>query len=132
MSVSGAWIRATAPGQDTATVSLRITSQKDAKLVAVSAKEFAKVEFHTMKIEDGMMKMRQIHSIQLPAKQEVSLGEGDHIMLIGLEKPLKEGDVVTLGLTVELSDKTKEIVDVKADVKPLDEDSSMKGMPGMH
>ena len=85
-----------------------------------------------MKMENDMMMMRRVPSIALPANQEVSLGEGDHIMLIGLKKPLKEGDVVKLRLTVEFADKTKENIDIKADVKPLGEDNSMKDMPGMH
>lgn len=132
VTVSGAWVRATAPGQDTAAVSLKITSKKDGKLVGVSSKASAKAELHTMKMENDMMMMRRVQSIALPAMQEVSFGEGDHIMLIGLKKPLKEGDTVTLGLTVEFADKTKENIDIKADVKPLGEDNSMKDMPGMH
>lgn len=131
VTVSGAWVRATAPGQDTAAVSLKITSQKDGSLVGVSSKASAKAELHTMKMENDMMMMRRVQSLALPAKQEVSLGEGDHIMLIGLKKPLKEGDTVKLTLTVEFADKTKENIDIKADVKPLAEDNSMKDMPGM-
>lgn len=132
VTVSGAWVRATAPGQDTAAVSLKITSKKDGNLVGISSKASGKAELHTMKIENEMMMMRRVPSIALPANQELSLGDGDHIMLIDLKKPLKEGDVVKLRLTVEFADKTKENVDVKADVKPLGEDDSMKGMPGMH
>lgn len=134
LTVSSAWIRASAPGQDSASVSMQITSQKDARLLAVSSPASASAQIHTMKHENGMMMMRQVDSLPLPAKRNIELGEGDHIMLIGLKKPLRAGDSVPLTLTVEFADKHRENVRVKAEVKSLDEGhkmDDMKGMPGM-
>jgi copper(I)-binding protein len=129
--VSGAWVRASASGQDSAAVSLHITSQKDARLIAVSSPVSNDAAIHAMKHENGMMMMRPIDALPLPAKHEVALGEGDHIMLIGLKKPLKVGDTVPLTLTVEFVDKRKEKVSVKVEVKSLTESQGMKDMPGM-
>ena len=129
--VNGVWIRASAPGQDAAAVSLHITSHKDARLVAANCTASAQTQLHTMKHENGMMVMRQIDAISLPANKEVALGDGDHIMLIGLKKPLKVGDSVPVTLTVEFADKSKETVSVVAEVKPQGESHHMKDMPGM-
>src|SRR5208283_2857080 len=67
VSVSGVWARATAPGQNSAAVSLHITSQKDARLVSASSSASASAELHTMKHDNGMMMMRQVDAISLPA-----------------------------------------------------------------
>ncbi len=122
VAVSKAWARATAPGQDSAAVSLHITSQKDANIIAVGSAAASSAEIHSMTHENGMMKMRALSALALKAKQEVALGDdGNHIMLIGLKKPLKAGDSVALTLTVQFADKHKEKVEVKAEVRPLTE-----------
>ncbi len=132
VAVSGAWIRATASGQDSAAVSLHITSQKDARLVAASSPVSDSAEIHTMTHENGMMMMRQVEALPLPAQKERAIGDVDHIMLLGLKHPLKAGDNVPLMLTVEFADKSKEKVALKAEVRSLTESHDMQGMPGMH
>ena len=132
VSVTDASIHATAPGQNTAAVSLHIVSQKDGRLIAASSTVSARAELHTMKLEKGMMMMRQIEAIALPAKHDVSLGSGNHIMLIGLKSPLKAGDSVPLTLTIEYADKSRETIPVTAEVKPLGEGQNMQQMPGMN
>ena len=71
VKVSDAWARATAPGQDSAMVQLVITSKKDGKLVAVSSKDAQTAELHSMVHEGGMMKMRQVDTIELPDRKSV-------------------------------------------------------------
>ena len=132
VAVSGAWIRATASGQDSAAVSMHVTSQRDARFIAASSPVSASAEIHTMTHENGMMRMRQIEALTLPAKKDIAIGDGDHIMLIGLKHPLKAGDSVPLTLTVEFADKSKEKVTVKAEVRSLTEHHDMQDMPGMY
>lgn len=99
VEVSEAWARATAPGQDSGMVQAVITSKKAATLVGATCKCAQSVEIHKMVNEGGMMKMRQVDAIELPAGEAVDLGaKGYHLMLIGLKKPLKEGKKVTLTL----------------------------------
>jgi len=120
VAVSAAWARATAPGQDSAAVYLRITSQQQASIVAVSSPAADSAEMHSMTHDNGMMKMRELEALPLPAKQEVVLGSGgNHIMLTGLKQPLKAGGSVPLTLTVQFADQRREKVAVKAEVKPL-------------
>jgi copper(I)-binding protein len=129
--VSGAWVRAMAPGQDNAAVSLNITSQENARLVAASSPLAKRTEIHTMKQKNGMMVMREVDSLPLPAKQQVRLGAGDHIMLIGVKHPLKVGEKIPLKLTVEFKGKRKRTVKVNAEVRLAAPDNDMKEMKGM-
>lgn len=118
--VSDAWSRASAPGQDSAAVGLHVTSQKEARIIAVSSPAAAEAQMHTMSHDNGMMKMRMVESFSLPAKKEVILGAGgDHLMLINLKKPLKAGDRVPLTLTVQFADKSTETIEVQAVVRAL-------------
>jgi copper(I)-binding protein len=103
-------------------VALHITSQKDASIIELSSAGARTVELHSMTHENGMMKMRTLGTFPLKARQEVALGsDGNHLMLVGLKKQLNAGDSVTLTLTLQFADKSKEKVDVKAVVKPLSE-----------
>ena len=118
--VSEAWARASAPGQDSAAVYLRITSQQDARLIAVTSPAADSVEMHSMTHDKGVMRMRELDAVSLPAGQGVVLGSGgDHLMLLGLKKPLKVGGKVPLTFTVQFTDRRKEKIEVKAEVRSL-------------
>ena len=122
VTVGEARARASAPGQDSATVSLHITSQKDANIIAVSCAAADSAAIHSMTEENGMMKMRELDTFELKAKHEAVLGDGDyHLMLVGLKKPLKAGDSVPLTLTLQFADKHQEKITVKVAVTPLTE-----------
>ena len=127
-------MRATAPGQDSAAVSMRITSKHDAQLVGVSSAVAKHAAIHSMKHENGMMVMREVESLSLPAGKEVVLGSGYHIMLTGLKRPLKVGERVPLKLAVEFAGHRRGHVEVSALVRPLTarSDEGMSGMGGMH
>jgi len=125
VKVTNAWTRATAPGQDTASVQLTITSRKDATLIGFASGSAQSGEIHTMVMENGMMKMRAIDSLPLPAKTPVTLGEdGNHLMLIGLRKPLRVGHKLPFALTVKLADGHTKLLRLLAVVKPLDTTSN--------
>ncbi|MGC2049504.1 MAG: copper chaperone PCu(A)C [Gallionella sp.] len=120
IEISGAWTRATAPGQETAGVSLTITSKQAATLVGVSSPVAGSAELHSMKTENGMMKMREVKAIELPAGKPVNLGEsGYHLMLVGLKAPLKEGETVPLTLNIKVANQSVVKIDAKAEVISL-------------
>lgn len=119
IQVDGAWSRATAPGQADAMADLSITSKQAATLVGISSTACKSVELHSMTHEGGVMKMREVKTLELPAGKRVSLGEsGHHVMLIGLKAPLKAGETVPLVLRIKTG-KHESKVEVKAEVKPL-------------
>jgi hypothetical protein len=120
IQVEGAWARATAPGQDSGMVDLRITSKQAASLVGVSSPAAGSVALHSMTHEGGMMKMREVKSLELPAGKSVDLGQGGyHLMLNGLKAPLKAGDSVPLTLNIKVANKTMVKIEAKAEVRPL-------------
>lgn len=120
VTVSKAWARASAPGQDSAAVYLIITSKQDARLVGVTTPAAEIAELHSMSHDNGVMKMRALDTLLLPAGEEIELGSGgNHIMLTGLKRPLKAGGKVPLTITVQFTDKRKENIEIKAEVKKL-------------
>jgi copper(I)-binding protein len=99
IAVTNAWVRATVPGQPVAAAYMDIRASKAMKLVGVSSPVAERGEIHEMKDEDGMMKMRAVKAVDLPAGKTVSLAPGGlHVMLFGLAEPLTDGRKVTLTL----------------------------------
>ncbi len=48
------------------------------------------------------MKMREVDSLKVPPQGSAELKPGaDHVMLMGLKRGLKEGDVIPVSLTLE-------------------------------
>jgi hypothetical protein len=121
VTVSKAWVRATAPGQDTASVQLNITSKKDATLIAVASGSAQSGEIHSMVMEGDVMKMRILEGLSLPAKTTVSLGgDGNHLMLLGLMKPLVAGKKLPFALKVKFADGKIKTIRILAVIKPLE------------
>lgn len=118
--VKNAWARATAPGQATAGVYLEIVSNADAALVAAASPLAKSAEIHAMRTEGGVMKMRPVPKIELPAQKTVKLAPGVlHVMLVGIKQPLREKEKVPLELTIEGSGGSKSTVRVEAEVRPI-------------
>ena len=118
--VSDASARATASGQESAAIRFSIISKKEARLVAIVSPVAGAVEIHSMTHDNGVMKMRAIEFLQLPAGKMVKLGaSGNHVMLLNLKNSLKAGDNVPLTITVEFADKRKEKINVNVEVKSL-------------
>jgi copper(I)-binding protein len=99
VDVTNAWVRATVPGQPVAGAYLDLRASSRLKLVGASSPVAGRGEIHEMKDEDGMMKMRAVEAVDLPAGKTVSLAPGGlHVMLFGLAEPLAEGRKVALTL----------------------------------
>jgi copper(I)-binding protein len=121
IQVENAWARATVPGQDSAGVDLTITSEQDGTLVGASSAVCKTIELHSMMMThgSGMIKMREVPAIELPAGKPVNLSaSGYHLMLTGLKAPLKAGESIPLTLNIQLSKRIVNI-DTKAEVRPL-------------
>ena len=73
------------------------------QLVSVRTTIANKAEIHEMKMDGDVMKMRAISGIDIPPGAEVSVAKGNakgfHLMLLGLKKPLKDGDKFAMWLT---------------------------------
>ena len=98
LTVSDAWARATVEGQTGSGVFLQLMSRQDAQLLGGSSPAAERVELHEMRVVNGMMTMRRIERLDLPAGKTVALDHEYHIMLIGLKQPLQVGRSIRLTL----------------------------------
>ena len=101
--VQDAWARPTVQGQTVGGGYFRIDGGPTAdRLLAVSADIAQSVELHTMRMDGDVMRMRQLDSVDVPAKQSVEFKPGGmHVMLIGLKTPLKVGNSFPMTLRFE-------------------------------
>ncbi len=133
ITVRDAWSRATAPGQEAAMVDFTISSPEAARLVGFECGICRAAELHSMTHKNGMMKMRQVDAIELPAGQAINLGSsGYHLMLMGLKQPLQAGEYVTVTLRVRTADGQERKVVVNAEVQPINAAKPMHDMGSMH
>lgn len=87
------------PNVPTTAAYASISSDKADQLVSVSSEVAGKAEIHETSMENGMMNMRPVGSVDLEAGSMVELKpQGKHIMLIDLTRALKEGEQVNLEL----------------------------------
>lgn len=120
VAVADAWVRGTVSGQKATGAFMQLTSPAETALVAAASPAAKIVEIHEMKMDGGMMRMRAVDRIPLPAGKPVTLAPGGyHVMLMDLAQPLKEGDSVTVTLTFADKDGRRTTQDVKANVRAL-------------
>ncbi|WP_374436122.1 copper chaperone PCu(A)C [Inhella sp.] len=119
-TASEAWARGTVAAQKATGVFLQLRSPDGAKLVGGSTPAAARVEIHEMRMDDGVMKMREVPALELPAGQMVTLKPGGyHLMLMGLKQPLKAGDTLPLTLQIERPGKPAETLQLQVPVRAL-------------
>lgn len=99
VEVKDAWARATPGKAENGAAYLTIVAPAGDRLTGAETPVADKAELHEMKMEGGIMKMRPLTGLDLPAGQPVSLKPGAvHIMLTGLKQPLHAGDSFPLTL----------------------------------
>jgi copper(I)-binding protein len=130
VTVGAPWVRGTATGQKATGAFMELTSRSDATLVSAASPAAGIVEVHQMKMEDGVMRMRAVPRLALPAGVTVQLKPGSyHVMLMDLKQPLKKGDTVALTLRLEHQDRKIETLEVQAEVRDLTASSSNAPAP---
>lgn len=119
-TVSEAWVRGTVAAQKASGAFLTLRSPDPARLVAASSPAAGRVEIHEMKMADGLMQMRALSTLELPAGAAVQLMPGGrHLMLMDLKAPLKAGDSVPLTLRIERAGKPVEELKISLPVRAL-------------
>jgi len=101
IQVSGAWARATPPGISVGAAYLLIrNSGPPDTLIRIDCPLAESVEMHSSNLEGGVMHMRPVTELALPAHGEIRFApESLHVMLLGLKSPLVAGQHLRLGLT---------------------------------
>ncbi len=98
------WARPTPPVADAGAAYFIVDNSRgaDDRLLSAEADISQRVELHTHLMEGDVMMMRKVDTIEMPAGQTVALQPGGlHIMFIGLQAPLVEGDRFPLTLNFE-------------------------------
>jgi len=99
--VERAWSRATPPGVGNGVVYMEISnlSSGDISLVGVSSDRVKRAEIHESVMQDTMMHMQHRKSVVIgPGEQQKFEPGALHIMLMGLQEQLSEGDDFDLTL----------------------------------
>ncbi len=106
LSIGHPWARATVGPAGGAFLSIENKGAAADRLLSASSPVAKTVEIHNH-IKDGdIMRMRPVDGIDLPAGGKVELKPGGyHVMLMGLNKPLKEGERFPLTLQFEKAGK---------------------------
>ena len=114
--VSDAWLRAVPEGVTSTAGYFTIENRSDAPrtLKGVTSPQFARVELHETRLEDGIARMRPVDVLALPSGERVTLAPGGlHLMLLDPVRPLAAGGHATLRL--QLDDGW--LVEVEAEVR---------------
>lgn len=121
VTVKDPWVRATVAQQKATGAFMQITSPKAARLVEVRSSAAGVTEIHEMTMNNNVMRMRAVGTLDLPAGKTVELKPGGyHVMLMDLKEPVSEGQKVPVSLVFEHADGKRETVDVQAPVRGLD------------
>jgi periplasmic copper chaperone A len=133
VTVTAPWVRATVPQQKTAGAFMQLRSARDAHVVGVRSPVAGIAEIHEMKMEGHMMRMHAVERIELPAGKDVNLGSGGyHIMLMNLNRQLKDGETVPVTLIVQDRNGKRDNVTVDVPVKPITFVSPQAAAPSTH
>ena len=87
VTVEEARVRALIPGQDktAAYMTLRNHTNETITLTAASAEQVRAIEFHTTRLDGGVMRMRRLPSVDVRAGEAVRFRPGGrHLMLFGV------------------------------------------------
>ena len=104
LSIEDAWVRPPVTENGNGAIYFRLvnTGRESAVLNGVSSAA-ATAELHQSVMKDnGIMGMEPLASVEIPAGEKVAFEQGGmHVMLIGLEQPLTEGEKVSFTLQFE-------------------------------
>lgn len=117
LAVTGAWARTTAPGVGMGAVYLTVDngSAKADRLLKLSTPVAGQAEVHRTEVLDGIVRMREVAVLHVAAGERIEFKPGGHhVMLMGLKKPLIEGQTFDLELVFEVSGPRKVRVVVKS------------------
>lgn len=116
--MENAYIRESIPGapNSAAFMTLNNTSDQDIVLTSVDSELARATELHNHINDEGVMRMREVPEILIPAGQSVEFKPGGlHVMFMGLANPLKQGEQGTFTLV----DQSGQEYPVQAPVKKI-------------
>ena len=133
VTVSKAWVRGSVAGQNATGAFMEIVASQESSLVGAASPVAKSVEIHESAMEGDVMKMRAVKRVALPAGKTVEFKPGAyHIMLVGLAKPLQQGETVPIELTLQGKDQKRSTLKVNAEVRGLGAAAATEGHAHHH
>ncbi len=134
ITIEDAYARSSSPTAKTGAAFFTIVNEGDQvdRLIDVKSDVAKKVELHThIHGDNGVMQMRRVEGgFEVPAHDHHNLMRGgDHVMFMGLNHPLKDGDKVTVTLVFEKAGEVT--VDIPVDLERQPKDGAMNGQMKM-
>ena len=127
LAVSGAWSRATPPGTTVGAAYLVIDNRakRSDRLLSASSPRASRVEVHATVHEADTVRMKRVDPLHVGAGERLTLEPGGmHLMLMGLDAPLREGEKVPLVLRFEVAGEIRTEARVFPPGQGADEDHS--------
>jgi copper(I)-binding protein len=115
VQVVDAWSRPTPPGMDIGVVYFTVSNAgKSDRLLRVSSPVAKRAEVHESAMKNGVISMGSLSSVAIASGAPTSFEpSGKHVMLLGLKRPLREGDAFALVLTFANAGKIEAKVQVR-------------------
>jgi hypothetical protein len=116
LRVTEVWSRATPPSVKVGAAYFTVENlnNRPDTLLAVASPVAERVEMHTHVMMDGMMMMHQLDSVEVPTQGNLEFKPGgNHVMLIGLERPLVAGERFPMTLRFKHAGDVELIVEVR-------------------
>ena len=103
LKIENPWVRTTIPDRPSAGyMTVRNAGDGADAIVSASSPDAERIELHTHLMENGVMKMRPVEKIDVPAKGSAELKSGGlHLMIFGVKKPLKDGEALPITVVFE-------------------------------
>ena len=135
LEVRQPWSRPTVAGTNAVGyLTLANHGRSDDALVGVESPLAVRVEIHASSMRGGVMSMRKVDRVPVPAGGQASFAPGAyHLMLVGVTRTLVAGDVVPATLSFASGAQIKAAFRVSAGPVSANPDHAMAGhpMPGM-
>lgn len=101
LQITDAWIRAAPPTAKVMAGYLTLVNDGDTEFVIdkVASDDFGAIEIHEMSMQDGVMRMRRLPTLRVPAHGRVELKPGGlHLMMFRPQRALPAGSEIELRL----------------------------------
>jgi len=109
LEIDHPWSRATPKGASVAGGYMKITNTGSTpdRLIGGATEAARKFEIHEMKVDGGVMKMRELtNGLEIPPGGTIELKPGSlHVMMTGVTRPFVKGERVKASLTFEKAGK---------------------------
>lgn len=102
-TITGAWVRNPPPGRDVTAGFLTLAAEgAPARLVDARSNAAARLEIHTMAMEDDVMRMRRVEGFDIPEGGAITLAPGgDHLMMFEIDRDVLAAGEVMVELVFE-------------------------------